>query len=335
MSMTTPPGWYADPGVPGTERWWDGTAWTAHSRPLGGVAAPAPGPYQQQPPYPEGHQQPYGQPQSQQQSHVPSGPTGVPGGGSAGRGRVVAAVAAGLVLVVAVVAGVTLLGDDGGTKTAPRSTGPATDPAPGPTGGTATTSPTAEPSADPTVLVDQLNSITLPIPADWEKSDSFADRSVTMTTVDDYECPGHSSRFCKHGRVLSFTATQTDAATPEALAKEDIQDASDALYDEDSIGTAVYGGVTSHTEVKSAPVTVAGRTGYLVRWQVKTAKGPGGYVQSLAFPSTIGAESLIVVRFAFDAGPKGPPLASMDTITQGIRRIGDATGGVGSSIGPS
>lgn len=323
--MTTPPGWYADPGVPATERWWDGNAWTAHTRPLGAATAPAPAapqthqqPYQQTPPYQPRHQQPSRQ----------------PGSAPRGRGPVIAATAAGLVLVVAIVAGVTLLGDDG-TKTAPRSVPTFSEPAPGPTDGDGDESPTAEPSTDPDELVDQLNGITLPIPDDWEKSDSFVDRAVTMTTVDDYECPGHSGRYCRYGRVMSFTATQTDAATPEALAKEDIQDASDALYDEDSIGNAVYGGVTSHSVVKSGAATVAGRTGYLVRWKVKTGSGPGGYVQSLAFPSTIGAESLIVVRFAFDAGPKGPPLSGMDTITKGIRAIGDTTGGVGSSVGPS
>ncbi|MET4921235.1 DUF2510 domain-containing protein [Streptomyces sp. PSRA5] len=307
MSMTTPPGWYADHGVPGTERWWDGGAWTAHTRPLGGVAAPVP-------PYQQGYSQPY---------RPPSAPRG--------RGAIVAAGAAGIVLVGAIVAGVTLLGDDE-VKTVPPSAPTTGEPAPGPTGGTGDESP----DVDPTVLVDQLNGITLPIPDGWEKSDSVVDRSITMTTVDDYECPGDSGRYCQQGRVMSFTATQTDAATPEALAKEDIQDASDALYDEDSIGTNLYGGVTSHTVARSAAVTVAGRTGYLVRWKVKTASGPGGYVQSLAFPSTIGAESLIIVRFGFDAGPKGPPLSGMDTITRGIRRIGDATGGgVGSSIGPS
>ncbi|MFD9869328.1 DUF2510 domain-containing protein [Streptomyces niveus] len=298
MSMTTPPGWYADPGVPGSERWWDGNGWTAHTRPLGGAA-----PYQQAAPRPR-----------------PA---------ARGRGVVLGGVVGGLVLVAAIVAGVTLLGDDG-TKTVPRSAPTTSEPAPGPTGESAT----AEPTADPTVLVDQLNGITLPIPDDWEKSDSLLDRAVTMTTVADYECPGQKSRYCRYGRVMSFTATQTDAATPEALAKEDIQDASDALYDEDSIGQAFYGGVTSHTVVKSGAVTVAGRTGYVVRWKVETGSGPGGYVQSLAFPSTIGAESLIVVRFAFDAGPKGPPLGGMDTITEGIRAIGDTTGGVGSSIGP-
>lgn len=301
--MTTPPGWYADPGVPGGERWWDGNGWTAHTRPLGGAAS-------------------YQQASQQTRSAV------------RGRSAVLGGVVGGLVLVAAIVAGITLLGDDG-TKTVPRSAPTTSEPAPGPTGGGGDESPTAGPTADPTVLVDQLNGITLPIPDDWEKSDSVVDRAVTMTTVADYECPGQKSRYCRYGRVMSSTATQTDAATPEALAKEDIQDASDALYDEDSIGEAFYGGVTSHTVVKSGAVTVAGRTGYLVRWKVETGSGPGGYVQSLAFPSTIGAESLIVVRFAFDAGPKGPPLSGMDTITKGIRAIGDTTGGVGSSIGPS
>ena len=38
---TTPAGWYPDPTAPGTERYWDGAAWTDHSRPVAG-ASPAP-----------------------------------------------------------------------------------------------------------------------------------------------------------------------------------------------------------------------------------------------------------------------------------------------------
>lgn len=34
--MTAPPGWYADPSAPRTLRWWDGTAWTAHTAPVYG-----------------------------------------------------------------------------------------------------------------------------------------------------------------------------------------------------------------------------------------------------------------------------------------------------------
>jgi Protein of unknown function (DUF2510) len=43
MSSTeTPPGWHPDPADPvSSMRWWDGTQWTAHVRP---VAAPLPGP---------------------------------------------------------------------------------------------------------------------------------------------------------------------------------------------------------------------------------------------------------------------------------------------------
>jgi hypothetical protein len=48
-----------------------------------------------------------------------------------------------------------------------------------------------------------------------------------------------------------------------------------------------------------------------------------GYVQSLAFtPALGGPPDTVVVRFAFDAGPDGPPLADMDRITDGIRSLG-------------
>ncbi|MFJ2706941.1 hypothetical protein ACIO3R_27590 [Streptomyces sp. NPDC087428] len=45
---------------------------------------------------------------------------------------------------------------------------------------------------------------------------------------------------------------------------------------------------------------------------------------------------VVVVRYAFDAGPDGPRLSLMDTLTQGIRPIGDSetSGGVGSSVAP-
>lgn len=48
--MTTPndatptyaPGWYPDTNAPGAERWYDGTAWTEHSRPVAATAATVP-----------------------------------------------------------------------------------------------------------------------------------------------------------------------------------------------------------------------------------------------------------------------------------------------------
>ncbi|WP_229842152.1 NINE protein [Pseudolysinimonas yzui] len=37
--MSAPPGWYVDPAHPGSEHWWDGTAYT-QSRPAASAASP-------------------------------------------------------------------------------------------------------------------------------------------------------------------------------------------------------------------------------------------------------------------------------------------------------
>ncbi|EFD70306.1 conserved hypothetical protein [Streptomyces lividans TK24] len=318
--MTPPPGWYRDPSAPHQERWWDGTAWTEHRRApgpvgygpaVGGTPVPGPGP----------------------------GPEPGPGTGTGGRGKAVAVTAAAAVLVAAIVTGVFVLGedDDGSprTRTSPV-TETATAPAPG--NDPASSSPTAsEPSADdPALVEDQLNGITLPLPDGWVRPEHVAEDDVMMTTDGTYDCPADGS-VCRHGLVVSRTVTANAESSPKVLAQQDIEDAADDAYDRDLIGNKPFGGIESHEEVASGPVAVAGRAGYYVRWRVTTAEGPGGYVQSMVFPSTVGTESPILVRYVFDAGEDGPPLADMDTITKGIRPIGDADtgGGVGSGIGPT
>ncbi|MEU6422949.1 DUF2510 domain-containing protein [Streptomyces spiralis] len=312
--MTPPPGWYRDPSAPHLERWWDGTAWTDHRR-----APEAPQP---------------------QPSPAPAPPP--PAGGGPTRAKAVALTTAGAVLVAAIVTGAVVLGrDDGdgaGARTAPSeasatAAGPATaatSPSP------SSASPSATATGDPSVVVDQLNGITLPVPDGWEKPQYVADNNVVMTTHGTYDCPTHTG-LCRHGLVLTLTATATDATSPKALAEQDIENAADLAYDENAAGQRLYGGITSHQAVASGQIAVAGRAGYFVRWRVRTAQGPGGYVQSLVFPSSVGSEAPVVVRFVFDAGADGPPLSDIDRITKGIRPLGDAgtSGGVGSSIGPS
>ncbi|MCX5046917.1 MULTISPECIES: DUF2510 domain-containing protein [unclassified Streptomyces] len=300
--MSPPPGWYPDPSAPHLQRWWDGTAWTEHrSTPTVPVQTPA-------------------------------------GGGGSGRAKVVALATAGVVLVAAIVTGAVYLRNDddaGGAdvQTVPNSVESSAPPT---TGGPSPSVSASEPSADdPAVVVDQLNGITLPLPDGWVRPQYVAEDDVVMTTHGTYGCPGDSG-VCRHGLVISRTATDTDESSPKALAEQDIPDAADAAYDRDLIGGRPFGGIESHRRVKSGQIAVAGRAGYFVRWRVTTAKGPGGYVESLVFPSSVGTEAPVIVRFVFDAGADGPPLADMDRITKGIRPLDDAStsGGVGSSIGP-
>ncbi|MET9563072.1 DUF2510 domain-containing protein [Streptomyces tauricus] len=297
--MTTPPGWYRDPSAPHTERWWDGTAWTEHRR------------------TPEAPQHP-----------PPRGSDG------SGRAKAVALTTAAAVLVAAIVTGAVVLSEDDGDGdpgaiTAPTVSVPASPPPP-------SSESAPEPSADPGRVVDELNGITLPLLDGWVRPENVSDTDVVMTTPGTYDCPGDDG-LCRHGTVLSRTVTANDEKSTAALAREDISDAADLAYDRNRVDERPFHGITSHRLVEQGPVAVAGRTGYFVRWRVRTEAGPGGYVQSMAFPSSVGSESLVMVRYVFDAGAEGPPLADMDRITEGIRPVGDEDtgGGVGSDIGPT
>ncbi|MFJ3939369.1 DUF2510 domain-containing protein [Streptomyces parvus] len=355
MSYATPPGWYPDAGTPGLERWWDGTAWTAGTRPS--AAGPA---ASHQPPAPA-------DPGPAQSGPAQSGPAGFgpvdPGPGSFGpaeaapagfgppslplphqrgprdgsgggnRTRILAITLSGVLVLGTAVTGVILLGrDDGGTPAARTTTTSAPSPV---TTTTATPSTSDEPDPDenPAVLVDQLNGVTVPVPEGWEKPKSSSSDVPTIRTVQSYDCPGGSS-FCYHGTVTTHTARSAEA-DPKALAEADITTAADLAYEEDSLGRRNHGGITSHKVLKAEQLSVAGRVGYLVRWQVTTGKGPGGYVQSVAFPSSVGSGTPVIVRLVFDADVAELPLSLMDTITRGVRPLGDGTsGGVGASISP-
>ncbi|WP_433396147.1 DUF2510 domain-containing protein [Streptomyces sp. CA-146814] len=314
MSFATPPGWYPDAGTPGTDRWWDGTAWTAHTRPSAAAA-----------PHEPVHQ-PYAP-----QAFGPPVPPPAPRSGS--RTRVLAITLSGLLVLGAAVTAAVLLGpDDSGTRAAPGPT--ASDPAPTAPATSPTPSPEDSPDGDPGVLVDQLNGITLEVPDGWEKADNTSDDAPTIRTAVSYDCPGASS-FCYRGTVSTRSA-RAGQSDPKASAEADITTAADKAYGEDVLGQSTHGGITSHQVLKAQPVAVAGRTGYLVRWRVVTGKGPGGVVQSVAFPSTVGTETPVIVRLAFDADRPELPVSLMDTITRSIRPIGDSatSGGVGASIGP-
>lgn len=340
MSTQTPPGWYPDPTATqqGQERWWDGTAWTEHRRavpavtvelgtgtPRPGHGAPVTGPPIPGAPIPG--------------PSVPGAPVPGPGAGTgrgSGRAKVVTIAAVGAVLVGAIAVGGILVAHDNDTPSTVTSPTPVSNV---PTATTGSPAPSPEPTssdADPSVVTDELNGITVPLPDGWQKPEYISRHDVLMTTEGHYDCPVEGG-VCWRGLVISRTATGRGGTSPEALAKADIADAAEEAYDEDIVEDKPYGGITGHELVKAQQVAVAGRVGYLVRWRVHTAAGPGGYVQSLAFPSGVGTGAPVLMRFVFDAGKDGPPLAVMDAILKSIRIVGDSGpgGGVGSSIGPS
>ncbi|NJQ01428.1 DUF2510 domain-containing protein [Streptomyces zingiberis] len=322
--MTTPPGWYPDPGQPGdgpaSERWWDGSGWTDHTReaeaggtfPPSGGFGPPPGP----PAY--GFRAEQARP-----------------GGSRST-RIAVLVAAAVVLVAAIAGGIVLLGSgDGGGTAAPAPTRPVPPSLPGEGGsGGQDGGPYGEPPGEPPGTggraLDALNGISLPVPEGWEGRSGSEGAGLTTGP---YPCPGDEELNCVRGGVSSLAAEGYEAETAKGVAEEDIPLNAEASYGKSPrTGDDAYGGIASHEEVRSEPVTVAGAEGYLVRWKLETEQGDGGYVQSVAFPSPQDPDRFALIRFGFDAGDKAPDPAEMDAIVAGVEAVAGAGGSGGREV---
>ncbi|MFE5095379.1 DUF2510 domain-containing protein [Streptomyces sp. NPDC056638] len=247
------------------------------------------------------------------------------------RRRMRIGITAGVVVLAAIGGGLFLLSDDPGDSKEHAATAPSAPPsgAPGrgpgaPGGGGESRAPEQQvPQAEDGFATDLASGISLPVPDGWTGRSGIAGAGVT---TGEYACPGDTSQECVRGGVFSMPAKalKLDTTTAKATATKDI-----SANATESYGEKIYGGITSHQELKSGPVTVAGERGYLVRWKVVTKSGDDGYVQSLAFPSPRSTDTLIVVRSGFDINTKAPELSVMDDITKGIK----AASGTGSGPG--
>ncbi|WUT00544.1 DUF2510 domain-containing protein [Streptomyces sp. NBC_00708] len=294
MTQTSPPGWHPDPGYTGfgprQERWWDGTQWTDHLR-------------------------------------VP------PAAARSRRIRVGAGITAAVVVLAAVGGGVYLLADDSGGKSDTTASTPSATPTPGPdrqrggngdtggnggsgnnggSGGGSEQPEQGQPQIEDGYATDLASGISIPVPDGW-KGESGMGAGVTTGS---YACPGDTEQKCVRGGVFSAPAEalKLTTKTAKATAEKDIGTNANESY-----GEKIYGGITSHEELKSEAVTVAGQQGYRVRWKVVTKNGDDGYVESLAFPSPLAKDTLIVVRSGFDINAKAPALSVLDEITKGIK----------------
>ncbi|MFJ8749286.1 DUF2510 domain-containing protein [Streptomyces sp. NPDC102441] len=295
MTQTTPPGWHPDPGHSGIgplqERWWDGSHWTDQLR-------------------------------------IP------PATVRRRRIRIGAGIAAGVVVLAAVGGGGYLLGDspDGSADTSSAAPAPSGSPrlpgAPdggGQDGGGGQQSPDQQmPQTEEGYATDAASGISIPVPDGWTGQSGSIGAGVT---TGEYTCPGDESQKCVRGGVSSAPAQalEIEATTAKAAAEADIK-----ANAEESYGEKASGGITSHEELKSEEVTIAGQKGYLVRWKVVTKKGDDGYVESLAFPSPNIKSMLVMVRSGFDINTDAPKLSVLDDITKGIKKAEGAGSGSGS-----
>lgn len=319
MTQVTPPGWYPDPGHTGegpqAERWWDGATWTEHTRATGAPASGfGPAPYGQ-----FGTQTPYGAP----------GPFGSPQPAKR-RGPWPVGIAIGVVLLAVIGAGVFALArddGDGGKKDVPaaapspdRSRAPQREePSPGPS-----QDPQRGPQVEDGYVTDAVSGIKIPVPEGWDGATGEAGASVT---TGEYACPGAPDSSCVHSGVFSAPAAalKISGEDPEAAAKADIKPNAEAAY-----GGGSYGTVSSHEEVASKAVTVAGQKGYLVRWKLVTSKGPDGYAQSVAFRSPTTGK-LVMLRYGLDIGSGSPSQQVVDKITAGITAAAAGSGNGGNA----
>jgi hypothetical protein len=328
MTQATPPGWYPDPGRqsdgPPTERWWDGKAWTDQVRPAEAGDAwsppeqqPADGDSSAHPAYP-GYPVHPGYPGQVQ----PSGRRGLRTGIAVGVAAVVLAS-----IGVGVYALTASDGANGGADSQQQGPGgqdgqgsPFGDSgggnggSGGGDGGSGGQSPAPEGSEGPRVesgsVADPLNGISLPVPDGWYGQQLTVGAQVASDET--YKCPSDTSETCMKGGAYSAPALVhgTKGDTAEEVAKADI-----AANAKESYGEG-YGEITSHEVLASKAVTVAGQKGYMVRWKAVTSKGADGYVESLAFPSPVSEQQMVVIRLGVDV-EEGQ--AVLDEITKGIK----------------
>lgn len=320
VNQTSPPGWHPDPGYsgigPAQERWWDGTQWTDQLR-----VAPA--------------------------------------AVRSRRIRVGVGITVGVVVLAAVGGGAYALGHGDGKQSAssvarsdgPPSGGNGREGAPGGSGesgggygggqnggsggdggsgqngdGSGGQDQAPQSPQIPTedgYATDIASGISLPVPDGWTGESGTVGANLT---TGEYACPGDADQQCVRGGVFSAPAAalKNTEKTAEAAAKKDI-----SVNAEESYGADLYEGITSHQQLKSEAVTVAGQKGYLVRWKVVTKKGDDGYVESLAFPSPNSKDLMVVVRSGFDINAQAPKLSVLDTITKGIKAASVSGSGTG------
>ncbi|WP_037606556.1 DUF2510 domain-containing protein [Streptacidiphilus rugosus] len=158
------------------------------------------------------------------------------------------------------------------------------------------------------LVVGLTDGVSFPLPSGWTGGTTKTGHGVA--TFGSYTCPGATSG---SGDTCSLAGANTTTLT--APVGTGVQAAAEA-----DISAAVkesYGDVTGHQVLLTKSVTVAGRQGYLVRWQVDAKTGNNGTVETVVFPNKAG-DKLLALHLGFDIATKAPALSVMDQIVSGV-----------------
>ena len=354
MSQTPPPGWYRDPGHPAAEpareRWWDGAAWTARTRPAEGEAPPRTptvpsvsagpgGPSHSLPTLPGKSPPALASPVDPDAPNDPDDPTG------RGRRRDLAVVGFGLLalgLTGALVAAL-LLGD-GGSRTAlpvpddgsrpPTSEGV-------PDGADGGGDGDREGSAGGPLTEGRVDGVALPVPEGW--SERPGDGTVSLARGG-YPCPADASLDCLAGAATLHAVPGAGTLSTEGAARSDV-----VAFQRDAYPASAYGGIFGTEELAAEAVLVAGRSGYRVRVGLTTPFS-SAVVESVAFASPRDPSTLLLLRLSWDdvdgadgegdgGGDEGegngdggggvedaPPLSDLELILDGATTDSDGPG---------
>lgn len=325
--MTTPPGWYPDPGDPvghaSRERWWNGSAWTEHTRAAAPPSVPpsVPSPLPQPPP---AVQQPKVHGTEGMPPHPPLPPTPPPGYRApvtgAGTHRLpVPALIAGLLALAVLAAGVLLLVGLGDVDD-PRAAGAQPSaPADGERSGNGSGPPAVPdegrtPPGEAGEAVDPVLGVRLPLFDGWQDL-SARTPGITLVTAP-YPCPGGGAVGCFRAGATVRSASGFAATDAEGIAREDIERHAEAAYDEQA-----YGGISGTEQELAEPVTVAGQRGYRVRWRIDNELGPDGRVESVVFSSPRGTGGFLLLRLSVDATDRAPDPGVMDTLVRAVTAV--------------
>jgi Protein of unknown function (DUF2510) len=310
-----PSGWYptgetGPDGLP-VERWWDGAAWSAMVRPLGGGTGTATG---------------GGRRRSTARSLIAAGIVVVLVGGGLGayfalRGNSTSSTASTSTQPTSAPNGNGGLGGGGTNGGTGGGTGGGGLGSGGTGGGSsASPAPTVTGGSGQTVS-DPIDELTIPVPSGWTGTSGSAsgEGSWPSLSTGPYTCPtalaqsnGTSSAAaqCTRGGVSFTTTTAASGATVQSTATSTIT----------SLASDNYGKLTSHKVVSQGALTVAGRTGYQITWSVvPDYTGPGGTVEDIVLPVPGESTYFTVIDIGVDNSSQAPSLSSVNSaIIQGI-----------------